>query len=76
MRGSARTHARLVTEATYRWVKKHPQLGMSLGAFWWSTAGDLLLRVGHAALARDRRSLSAAAGILEGIHAIVSPRRA
>ena len=47
MRGSVRTQARRATEATHRWVNAHRELGMSPTAFWWSTFGEFLLRVGH-----------------------------
>jgi GT2 family glycosyltransferase len=74
MRGSARTHARQVTEATHRWVHAHKDLGMSPLAFWWSAFGDFLLRVGHGVVCRDRKSLHAAIGVIDGVTAIILRR--
>jgi len=74
MRGSARTHARQATEATHRWVNAHRELGMSPVAFWWSAFGDLLLRVGHGVVCRDRKSLHAAIGVVDGVTAIIFGR--
>src|SRR6478672_1843240 len=47
MRGSPRTRARMRTEATHRWVSRHPDLGMSSVAFWWSALGDFVLNLGY-----------------------------
>ena len=74
MRGSARTHARQATEATHRWVNAHRDLGMSPAAFWWSTLGDFLLRVGHGVIYVKRESLHAAVGVVDGVIAIVLGR--
>jgi hypothetical protein len=71
MRGSARTHARQATEATHRWVNAHRDLGMSPVAFWWSTLGDFLLRVGHGVICVNRESLHAAVGVIDGVIAII-----
>jgi hypothetical protein len=74
MRGSARVRARQATEATHRWVNTHRALGMSPTAFWWSAFGDFLLRVGHGVVCRDRESLQAAVGVVDGVTAILLGR--
>jgi GT2 family glycosyltransferase len=74
MRGSARTHARQATEATHRWVITHRELGMSPVAFWWSTLGDFLLRVGHGVIRAKRESLQAAIGVVDGVAGIILGR--
>ncbi len=74
MRGSARTHARQATEATHRWVIAHKELGMSPVAFWWSTLGDFLLRVGHGVICAKGESLQRAMGVIDGVTGIVLGR--
>jgi GT2 family glycosyltransferase len=76
MRGSARTQARQATEATHRWVNAHRELGMSPAAFWWSTVGDFLLRVGHGVICVKRESLHAAVGVADGVTSIILGRTA
>ena len=70
MRGSRRTHARLRTEATHRWVKQNRSFGMSAPAFWWSALGEFLLSLGHGVFYRDRDSLHTARGVIDGVRAI------
>jgi GT2 family glycosyltransferase len=71
VRGTARTHARLRTEATHRWVHVNRALGMSPVAFWWSTLGDFLLQLVHGVTRFERGSLRGAAGVIDGVIAIV-----
>ncbi len=70
MRGSRRTHARLRTEATHRWVKQNRIFGMSAAAFWWSVLGEFLLSLGHGVFYGDRDSLHTARGVVDGVRAI------
>jgi GT2 family glycosyltransferase len=74
MRGSARAQARQATEATHRWVHTHMTLGMSPIAFWWSALGDFLLKGCHGVLCRERESLQAAIGVLDGVTSIIFGR--
>ena len=74
MRGSARTHARQRTEATYRWVKEHRELGMSPTAFWWSTVGDFLLQLGYGTVRVERDALRGAVGVIDGVVSIIRSR--
>lgn len=74
MRSSARVRARQATEATHRWVNTHRTLGMSPIAFWWSAFGDFLLKISHSLICRDRESLQAAIGVVDGVTAIILGR--
>jgi GT2 family glycosyltransferase len=77
MRGSRRTHARMRTEATHRWVSRHRTLGMSLAAFWWSALGDFLLNLGYGITHFEREYLREALGVIDGAIAVVkaAPQR-
>lgn len=74
VRGSMRTHAQQRTQLTHRWVGEHRSFGMSRLAFWWSTLGDFLLRMGYGVLRLDRETLLEALGVLDGVRAILRER--
>jgi GT2 family glycosyltransferase len=71
MRGSPRTRARMRTEATHRWVSRHPAVGMSLAAFWWSALGDFLLNLGYGITHLKREYVHEALGVIDGARAAV-----
>jgi GT2 family glycosyltransferase len=71
-RDSSRARTREGTENTYRRVIRYRALGLSAPAFWWATAGDVVIRGTYALVTRDRAALNEVAGILEGIRSIVA----
>ena len=76
-RAGPRRAARGRTAIRHRWVVENRDRGLRRSAFWWSVAGELLIRVVGGTLARgpDRaRRWGAARGVLEGVADILRGR--
>jgi len=71
---TAEKNAYLRTVVVYSWVLEHRSDGMSVGAFWWSVLGDLLLHAAAGLFIRRGSGMQQAKGILLGIITIVAGR--
>lgn len=65
-RQSAERIARDRIELLYRFVKENQDRGLKLTAFWWSVAGEILLRFMHGVVANDREAIAQARGCVTG----------
>lgn len=56
----------------YRFVRRYRADGMSLSAYWWSVAGDLILTTGKAAFLDRDMQLQKLRGLVDGIKRVLS----
>jgi len=65
-------HAYIATVSGYVWVREQRQYGMSLGAYWWSVFGEVVLHWSYGLWKRDRSELQRCVGVVRGVRAILA----